>query len=509
MIRASLAIAVCFAVLGAGTARALDLEQVGPEFAQPMYVTSDPGDAGRLFVVERKGTIRLVEDGKASLFTDISSVVACCTGERGLLSIALDPNFDANGRLYVDYTAKEPLGEIHVEEMTATGPGHDTASAASLRPLLAIPHSEATNHNGGQLQFGPEGDLYVSTGDGGGSNDAFHHAQDLASPLGKLLRVDPNPAGPAPFYTVPPSNPFAGVGGDYEPIWSYGLRNPYRFSFDRLSGAIAIGDVGQGAREEIDFAAAPWRGGGANYGWNCREGLLPGPATDLGCAGAPASKFVGPVFDYPHDSDPDLGGSSRCAIIGGYVARDPGLGALFGHYLYADLCSGAIRALQLPAQSSGLAIDDCYTGLSVSKPVSFGEDAAARLYLITEPGRVYRIGGSPPANCPAASPSPPGATSRFSFIGIHAQRRRVPRGKTAVLTVFVSPCGGRKGQSVRLLRNGHPNGTKFLDRACTARFLSRVRRGTSFVATVGEDGGFPAARSRSLRVRIAHHHRRR
>lgn len=196
-------------------------------------------------------------------------------------------------------------------------------------------------------------------------------------------------------------------------------------------------------------------------------------------------------------------------MIGGYVARDPDLGALFGHYLYADLCSGAIRALQLPAQAGGLAGGDCYTRLSLTKPVSFGEDAAARLYVVSEPGRVYRIIGSPPASCPAAIPNPPGPTT---FIGIRAQRRRVERGKTAVLTVFLSPCGTRKGQSVRLLRNGRPNGTKFLDRACTARFLPRVRRGTKFVATIGEQAGYPAGRSRGLKVRIEHrrrHHRHR
>jgi hypothetical protein len=511
MIRVTLALAACLAVLGAGSAQALVLQQVGPEydFKQPTYVTSDPGDAGRLLVVERQGTVRLVENGKVSLFTNISSVVSCsCEGERGLLSIALAPDFDSSGRFYVDYTAKEPLGEILVSEMTATGPEHESADESSLRPLLKIPHSEANNHNGGQLQFGPEGDLFISTGDGGGSNDQFHNAQDLSKPLGKILRIQPNP-GASPYYKVPADNPFAGGAGEFEPlVWSYGLRNPYRFSFDRLSGAITIGDVGQSGAEEIDFGPAPARGAGANYGWNCREGFLAGPGTDPGCATAPPSSFVDPVFAYPHNPDPDVGGSSRCAIIGGYVARDPDLGALFGHYLYADLCSGAIRALQLPSQAGGTASDDCYTGLSIAKPVSFGEDAAAHLYVVTEPGRVYRISGTPAANCPAPilGPPTPGAST---FIGIRAQRRRVERGKTAVLTVFVSPCGGRKGESVRLLRNGHRNGTKFLDRACTARFLPRVRRGTSFVATIGETADYPASRSRSLKVKIAPHRRHR
>ena len=511
MLRATLAIAVGLAMLlFSAYAQALGLQQIGPEFDQPTYVTSDPGNAGRLLVVERKGTIRLVEGGEVSLFADISAKVSCCSGERGLLSIALAPNFDQSGRFYVDYTGKEDPGEIHVGEMTAAGPGRDSAEASTLRPLLTIPHPVEANHNGGQLQFGPEGDLFISTGDGGGGNDQFHNAQAPAKPLGKILRIAPNPSGPPPYYTVPPDNPFAG-GGEYEPlVWSYGLRNPYRFSFDRIGGGIVIGDVGQGAAEEINFGPAPSRGGGANYGWNCREGLLAGPGTDPGCAGAPRSKFVDPVFAYPHDPDPDVGGASRCAVIGGYVARDPGLGALFGHYLYADLCSGTIRALQLPGQAGSSASGDCYTGLEVSNPVSFGEDAAARLYVITEAGRVYRISGSPPANCPATT-GPPGPTTT-TFIGIRAQRRRVERGKTAVLTVFVSPCRGRKGQLVRLLRNGHPNGTRYLDRACTARFLPRVRRGTRFRAEIGERAGFPAGRSRNLKIKIEHrrrHHRHR
>jgi hypothetical protein len=507
MLRATLAVVACLAAVGASSAKALELRQVGPDFAQPTYVTSDPGDAGRLLVVERKGTVRLLEGGKASLFTDISPVVSCCAGERGLLSIALAPDFDSSGRFYVDYTGKAEPGELHVGEMTAAGPDHDSAEASTLRPLLTIPHPTENNHNGGQLQFGPEGDLFISTGDGGGGNDQFHNSQDLASPLGKILRVDPNPAGLPPYYTVPADNPFAGVAGAYEPVWSYGLRNPYRFSFDRLSGAITIGDVGQGAAEEIDFAPAPALGGGLDYGWNCREGLLPGPGTDPGCAGAPASKFAGPVFAYPHDPDPDAGGSSRCAVIGGYVARDSELGSLFGRYLYADLCSGTIRALRLPDRAGEPAGGDCYTGLSLSEPVSFGEDAAARLYVVSKPGRVYRISGQPPANCPAAIPNPPAPTASV-FVGIRAQRRRVERGKTAVLTVFVSPCGARKGETVKLLRNGHPNGTKFLDRACTARFLPRVRRGATFVAAIGAEDDLPAGRSRGLRVRIDHRRHR-
>jgi Glucose / Sorbosone dehydrogenase len=498
VIRVAGIVAISLALLGASSARALTLEQVGGSFDEPTYVTSDPGDANRLFVVERKGTVQLVQNGVESKFADLTSQVACgasCEGERGLMSIALSPDFASDGRLFVDY-ASDADGSIHIEELTAF-PDHQTANPATLNPLLEIEHPEAANHNGGQLQFGPDGDLYVSTGDGGGGNDQFHHSQDLSSQLGKILRFDPDSASPAA-------------------IWSYGLRNPFRFSFDRLSGDMVIGDVGQGLREEIDFAPSPLPGivggEGANYGWNCREGLIAGPGTDLGCTTPPPGGFAEPVFDYPHTPDPDLGGSDRCSIIGGYVVRDPGLGVLYGHYVYADLCSGGLRSLQLPT-AGGQASGDCSLGLELSNPVSFGEDAARRLYVVEQGGRVYRFAGLPPASCPAPAPLfPPNGEARPklnpTIIGIQAQRRRVERGKAALLTVFVSPCDGRRGQSVELSRNGRPNGSRYLSRACTARFLPRIRSGTSFAATIREGRGYQPGKSRRLIIRLAHHRNR-
>jgi hypothetical protein len=472
-------------------AHATTLQQIGPSFAQPVYVTSDPGNADRLFVVEREGTIRLVENGVATLFADISSKVRCCEGERGLLSIALDPEFGASGRLYVDYTGKEKPGEIHVAEMIAAA-DRRSASAATLKDLFTIEHSALPSHNGGQLQFGPDRHLYVSTGDGGGSNDQLHNAQNPVSRLGKILRVDPDDPGAAE-------------------IWSLGLRNPFRFSFDSLRGDMVIGDVGQGLREEVDFAPAPLAGvvggQGANYGWNCREGLLAGPASDPECVTPPAAGFVDPVFDYAHAADPDLPGSDRCAITAGYVARDAGLGALYGRYVYADYCAGVLRSLQLPSGAGGEASGDCSLGLRLDRPVSFGEDAARRLYVVEQGGRVYRLAGPPPADCPPLVLAPTAA--KPTYIGIKAQRRRVERGKAALLTVFVSPCVGRKGESVALLRNGGPNGSKFLNRACTTHFLRRVRRGTTFAAFTREERGFQPGKSRKLRIRIAPRHRSR
>jgi Glucose / Sorbosone dehydrogenase len=494
VIRAAGTVAAFFALLWAGSAHALTLQPVG-SFDQPTYVTSHPGDDGRLLVVERKGPIRLVEDGTISKFADLSSAVGCaatCAGERGLMSIALDPDFEANGRLYAVYGSE--LDEaIHVDELVASGP--DRASATLARALLEIPHSESGIHYGGQLQFGPDGLLYLSTGDGGGSNDQFRHAQDPADPLGKILRIDPDSAA------VPPYT-----------IWSYGLRNPFRFSFDALTGDMVIGDVGQALREEIDLApsTAPGvvGGGGANYGWSCREGFLVGPGTgaDPECVTPAGGGFVEPVFDYPHTPDPDLGGSARCSVIGGYVARDPAMGALYGRYVYTDLCSGVLRSLQLPSQADGRAGGDCSLGLRLKRPVSFGEDAAARLYVVEQGGGVYRLSGPPPLSCPfQAVPTVEYETAqpKPTFVGIKAQRRRVERGKAALLTVWVSPCTGRKGETVKLLRNGRRNGTKSLSRACTARFLPRVRRATTFRAVTTEERGFLPGISRKMRIKLA------
>jgi len=273
------ALAGLLLLLPATGARAVSLAPVGEEgdFDQPIYVTSAPEDANRLFVVEREGEIKQVEGGSVSTLADLSSVVECCAGERGLLSIALAPDFAASGRFYVDYTGTEEPGEIHVAELQEEGTVTDPPS--SLRNVLTIGHPGAANHNGGQLQFGPDGYLYVSTGDGGGGNDVFENAQNRERLLGKLLRVEPRP-GEEPPYAIPEGNPFAGSTPGLDEIWAYGLRNPWRFSFDHMSGDLVIADVGQGTREEIDYEESPAPemvgGGGANYGWNCREGTLDG-----------------------------------------------------------------------------------------------------------------------------------------------------------------------------------------------------------------------------------------
>jgi len=511
-LRWSVAVALAVAFLGVSDAQALSLQEVGTGFEDPVYVTSSPKDPGRLLVVERRGTIKSLKDGLVTPFADLSTEVSCCLGERGLQSIALAPDFDTTGRFYVDYTGEEEPGEIHVAEMqTPSGP---------LRNLLTIPHPPdpahplESNHFGGQLQFGPDGDLYISTGDGGGTNDPFQNAQNLGSRLGKILRIEPDPGGGDPFYKVPADNPFVGKAGAKEEIWSYGLRNPFRFSFDSLRGDLIIGDVGQAAREEIDFAPSPAPdvvgGRGANYGWNCREGFLGGFGTpDPECAFPPPSGFDEPVFDYSHDLDPN---TPCAAIIGGYVVRDPGLGSLAGNYVYSDFCSGVLRSLRLPETARGRAGGDCSLGIKLDGPVSFGEGGDSKLYAIGGDGAIYRLTGSPPASCPVPPtpvPLPPNTSTQLksTLVGITAQRRRVERGKRALLTVYVSPCEGRKGNSIELLRNGRPNGTRYLSRACTARFLPRIRGGTTFTAAIRSSREYEAGKSRQLTIRLARPHR--
>ena len=386
---------------------------------------------------------------------------------------------------------QEP-GDIHVAELKATG-----GRPLSLRNLLTIPHPDESNHYGGQLQFGPEGNLFVSTGDGGGEDDEHHNAQNLSSLLGKILRIDPDPSGVLP-YTVPAGNPFA-APAPYDTIWAYGLRNPFRFSFDRGGSGLWIGDVGQGAREEIDFAPAPGLGAGFNFGWNCREGRIAGPADDEGCAGAPADAFVEPVFDYPH-SDPGDGGANGCAIIGGYVSRDPGVAELYGRYLYGDLCVSEIRSFS-PGQPSA---SDRSEGLQVANLNSFGEDSCGRLYAVSGSGAVYRIVGAGATACPdrgdALRSTPRSSGSAPSAAGCKRNRR-------ALLTAYVSPCKGRQGDPVTLWRGSRKLGTRHFDRVCTARFRPRISRRSNFRVTVKANATYVAAISRKLTVKIKKRHR--
>ena len=481
------------------SAAAATLEPIG-KFKQPIFVTSDPANPNRIFVVEREGRVVVVDGSGQSVFADLEGLVACCEGERGLLSIALAPDFASSGRFYADYAGRPSAGgeqgDIHVDAFR-----HSEGTLVRER-IITIGHSEYSNHNGGQLQFGPDGYLYISVGDGGGAGDALESGQNLSTLLGKILRIDPRP-GELPTYRIPPGNPLAG-GPDPE-IWSYGLRNPWRFSFDRVTGDLVIADVGQEEREEVDFAPSPSpgvvSGAGTNFGWNCREGLIAYSAPSTACA--EAGPFTEPVFDYPH-ADPENGSAHGCAITGGYVVRDPSLGNLYGRYIYSDFCVGEIRSLSLPATVGAPASGDRSEGLIVTEPTSFGEDSCGRLYIASKQGTVYRLVGASPATCPATSSAPAVRRHhRHLRLRLRARRHGASPRLRVVLTVRATPCSGQQGRRVHLRRGGKPFGAKHLNRRCMARFHVLISRPATFRALLRAGNGAPPIRSRRLAVKLA------
>jgi hypothetical protein len=320
-----------------------------------------------------------------------------------------------SGLFYVYYTAAD--GAITVDEYRRSASDPDVAIPASRRNVLTIPHPLG-NHNGGQLQFGPDGYLYIATGDGGGGGDPDLAGQDLTTLLGKILRIDPRVGPGGQPYTTPPDNPFAGQPPRRAEIWSYGLRNPWRFSFDRQTGDLTVADVGQALYEEINFSSRSAGGGrGVNYGWSCREGRHAYNAAQPLCAGPPAPVFLDPVWEYSH--------ARGCSITGGYVVRDPALPALLGRYVYGDYCNGALWSIVLEAPD---AHGDTDTGEDVSSLTSFGEDACARVYAASGSGTVYRLTqGAPPP--PSASCTPVGG-SLIGSVGPGSQiSLRDPQGK--------------------------------------------------------------------------------
>jgi len=359
-------------------ARGVKLVGVG-RFDSPLYVTAPPRDTRRIFVVEQDGVIRVVRAGKrlSRPFLDLRSLVTS-GGEQGLLSLAFAPDYARTRRFYVNYTDRS--GDQRVVEYRRSRSSADRALSDSSRLVLVYRQPEA-NHNGGLVTFGPDRLLYIGTGDGGGANDrhgARGNAQDLGSLLGKILRIDPRRSGGRP-YRVPTSNPFVDRAGARDEIYSYGLRNPWRFSFDRATGDLAIGDVGQGAIEEIDFARKG-RARGVNYGWRPFEGSRRTPGID---PGESAPGHVPPVLELSH-------ADGNCSVTGGYVVRDRRVPALQGRYVYGDYCKGELRSVKL---SAGSARDDrAIPGVrKVGQLSSFGEDARGRVYVTSLGGSVYRF----------------------------------------------------------------------------------------------------------------------
>ncbi len=377
---ALLALIALAASLPASAGARVGLKRVG-RFNLPVFVTGPPRAPKILYVVEQPGRIAVIKHGHRLRrpFLDIRSKVGFDFGERGLLSMALPPDYPRNKHFYVYYTDND--GNIRIDEFKRRSLVR--AGLSSRRKVIEIPHPTWANHNGGQLQF--DGKLlYFGTGDGGSGGDPHNNAQNKSKLLGKLLRINPrNPPGRR-SYSVPGSNPFVGKRGR-DLIFSYGLRNPFRFSFDRTSAArprIVIADVGQNSFEEVDYETLAGASG-ANFGWDAWEGfsLYKGDWSGTPDPGGTTK----PIFTYSHDRG--------CAIIGGYVVRDRHLPGLYGHYVYSDNCNGALRSL---TPKLGGAKGDHRLGVSVRAPGSFGEDGHGRLYVTSlgmsgDDGKVFRL----------------------------------------------------------------------------------------------------------------------
>lgn len=340
---------------------------------QPLQVTHAGDGSGRLFVVERPGQIRVIE-GQAVLpdpFLDISPLVTTAGGEQGLLGLAFHPQYSTNGYLYVDYTRAED-GATVVARYTVMGTDPNAVDPASATTLLTVTQPYA-NHNGGQLAFGPDGYLYIGLGDGGGAGDPDENAQDTTTLLGSILRIDVDRGMP---YRIPADNPFAGTAGQDE-IWDYGLRNPWRFSFDRLTGDLYIGDVGQALWEEIDYHGAG-TAGGLNFGWDCKEG-----AHNYEFVGdCLTAELVDPIAEYSH--------AEGRSVTGGFVYRGPANPSLQGQYLFADFIAGKIWSMTKTGSNPdtwSAPVLELNTSLRIS---SFGEDEAGELYVVDYGGGTIR-----------------------------------------------------------------------------------------------------------------------
>ena len=369
--RLALALAVAAIATACGTGRsdaAVRLQVVASGLQSPLYLTAPPGSHGRLFIVEKGGKIVIDQDGHilSRAFLNISRLVSNGS-EQGLLGMAFDPHYRTNHLFYISYTNR--AGNSRIVQYRRSAHNANRANPNSHRTLLKV-HQPFSNHNGGDITFGPNGRLYIGFGDGGSEGDPENNGQNTKVLLGKILRIDPSPRG---TYTVPATNPFSGKSRGRGEIWAYGLRNPWRFSFDRANGDLIIGDVGQDLQEEIDFAPAGASAGG-NYGWSIFEGRRRNKAGS-------APHAIPPVLVAQHSR-------GYCAIIGGYVVRDRSLPNLYGRYLFGDNCRPQIESVNLRrGHASGLRA----SGLEVSATSSFGEDASGRIYITSLNGPVYRL----------------------------------------------------------------------------------------------------------------------
>lgn len=356
----------------------LVLQPIASNLSSPVHLASPPND-DRLFVVEQPGRIRIIQNGSllSTPFLDINARVTDGGGEQGLLSVAFHPQYAANRHFYVYYVDND--GNLQIERFTAPTASSNVADPATALPIINIPHPTHSNHNGGQLAFGPDGFLYIGTGDGGSGGDPPNNAQNLNILLGKMLRLDVNSGNQVP-YVIPPSNPFRDRTDARPEIWAYGLRNPWRFSFDRIDDVLYIGDVGQNRREEIN--AAPADKSGLNYGWRIMEGtscFLPMSSCDR----APLTL---PIHDYARDD-------GNCSVTGGFAYRGSAIPQIVGLYFFSDYCKGGLRSFRLV---NGAATDVREWNAGVGGGItSFGEDRNRELYVISHGGTVGKLVRAP------------------------------------------------------------------------------------------------------------------
>jgi len=357
------------------TSTSATLQTVTTNLSFPVFMTGAPADNVRLFIVEKGGLIRIFNRNSSSLTTFLDLRVLISTGgERGLLGMALDPDYSTNGQFYVFYT--NTTGDIVIARYLRNAANPNIADFSSGTTLLTVLHPNFSNHNGGMLAFGPEGCLYAGVGDGGGSGDPNDNGQSVNSRLGKLLRINP---ATGQFCITFPSNPF--LGGLAPEVWSLGLRNPWRFSFDRVTQDLYIGDVGERAREEINVSLAPNAGRALNYGWRFMEGFLCfNPSSNCNSF----NNLTLPVLDYPH-------ADGACAVTGGYVYRGSAMPALQGTYFYGDFCAGFVRSFRHQDGQATQRTEWPLLNPPGGSITSFGEDNDGELYVMTSGGGLFKV----------------------------------------------------------------------------------------------------------------------
>ena len=482
------------------------LQPVVSGLSSPVYLTHAGDGSGRLFVVEQEGKIRVVRNGslQSTPFLSITSLVRCCD-EQGLLSVAFDPDYETNGVFYVNYTSKVGVGDTVVARYVVVDPASDVASIVSATPVLTVVQPQA-NHNGGQLQFGPRDDyLYVGMGDGGGGGDEGdgHHepggnAQWPGTLLGKMLRIH---VRGVPTYSIPPSNPFTQTAGYRPEIWALGLRNPWRFSFDRATGDMYIGDVGQFTWEEVSYQPVS-SAGGENYGWRALEGThCFNPST-----GCDASGKVLPVAEYHH--------SLGCSVSGGYAYRGSAYPWLNGVYFYADYCSGRIWSLEQVSPGVWSSVERRKELFTIS---SFGEDEGGELYVLDySGGRALRLTSTAAPDLSlsqkgASNAAPaPSETVTYTIVLRNAgspfsQTARltdvVPSGLTYVAGTLAATRGAADDSSAPVLKwDGVMSNTLLVTVTYAVTVTESVTKAITNVATIAPGIAPPFARSATIVV---------